>query len=383
MAKKFTNEELENIINDYDNGNGLKPYQLAEKYERSSASIINKLKSLNLYTNKNYRFTEEDINFLKEHYPYGEWDIIFKRFPNINKASIHSKMSKLGIKAINEDAWTEEEIKLLKENYSFGDIKKICELLPNRTYKAICTKAKRLGIKRRELYSKEELELLKYIYSKMPLDEVLTYFPNRSRNSIISQAMKLKIHSFNYNPWTEAEDRYITDNYELIPDIILANILNRTQRAVQARRLHLGLYRRDMDVATYETLSKYIRGNIQYWKTASMKKCDYKCIFTGSKEYQIHHLYGVSNILNDVMTKYHFNKYENLSDYTEKELNHILMAFIEEQNKYPLGVCISKDIHVLFHSLYGQYYNTPEQWYQFEKDFKAGIYNEMILNKIA
>lgn len=28
--------------------------------------------------------------------------------------------------------------------------------------------------------------------------------------------------------------------------------------------------------------------------------------------------------------------------------------------------------------LYGQYYNTPKQWYQFEKDFKAGIYDEYL-----
>lgn len=41
-----------------------------------------------------------------------------------------------------------------------------------------------------------------------------------------------------------------------------------------------------------------------------------------------------------------------------------------------LGVCIDENIHKLFHSVYGQYCNTPEQWYQFEKDYKNGIYDE-------
>ena len=65
----------------------------------------------------------------------------------------------------------------------------------------------------------------------------------------------------------------------------------------------------------------------------------------------------------------------------EKKYNHSSNLFINEQNKYPLGVCVSKDIHVLFHSLYGQYNNTPEQWYQFEKDYKNGLYDNYIKEK--
>ena len=85
MAKRFTETELNNIIKDYNNGNGLKPYQLAQKYDRLSGTIICKLKDLGIYKDSNYRFTNEDIEFLKKYYPSGDWDIIFMRFPNISK----------------------------------------------------------------------------------------------------------------------------------------------------------------------------------------------------------------------------------------------------------------------------------------------------------
>lgn len=74
MAKRFfTKEELDNIIKDYDNGNGLRPFELAKKYDRNPSSISNKLKDLGLYKYTTYRFTEEDVQFLKDYYPYGDW----------------------------------------------------------------------------------------------------------------------------------------------------------------------------------------------------------------------------------------------------------------------------------------------------------------------
>ena len=376
--QRYTQSEITNIITDYNNGQGLSCEELGQKYNRSPKAIASKLQSLHIYQTNRHKWSEEDILFLKQHYPRGDWHLIHEKFPNVNKASIHALMSKHGVKRINELAWTQEELDILKNNYSFGEIDKICTLLPNRTYKAITTKAKRIGLYTRELWSDEEKQLLTKVYEKIPLDEVVLLFPQKNRNSIIHQAMKLYLTSYDKNIWTLEEDNYIKNNWEIQPDLILAQNLNRTKRAVQARRLALGLYRRDMSNLTYESLSKYIRGHIQQWKNDSMKQCNYRCIFTGSKNFQIHHLYGVSNIVNDVMVKNNFPIYDNFSEYSVDELNIILNAFIVEQNQYPLGVCIEKDIHVLFHSLYGQYYNTPEQWYQFEKDFKAGIYDQLL-----
>lgn len=372
MARRFKKDELDNIINDYNNG--LRPYELAIKYNRTSTTIIQKLKQLNIYHDLNYRFTNDDIIFLKEYYPSGNWEIIMKRFPTLNKQSIESKASSLGIKQINNNLWTDDEIEILMKYYSQGvDCVKL--YLPNRTYDAICTKAERLGLKTREFWSDKEKELLKNIYHLYPIEEVLKYFPNRNKNSIIHQAMKLDLQSYDYNPWEKYEDDYIIKNYKNKPDLIIGEELHRTQRAVRARRLYLGLHRREMSSLTYESLSKYIRGNIQQWKNDSMKNCNFQCVLTGSKDFHIHHLYSVSSMINNIMKNNNFKYYKNINDYTDNELKEILNAFINEQSNYPFGVCVRKDIHKFFHKLYGQYNNTPEQWEQFVNDYKTGIYN--------
>lgn len=113
-----------------------------------------------------------------------------------------------------------------------------------------------------------------------------------------------------------------------------------------------------------------------------MENCNWQCVITGSKDFEIHHLYSVSNILSDIMSKYNILE-KQIEEYTQDELNNITQLFIEEQSKHPLGICVRKDIHALFHKLYGKYYNTPEQWYQFQKDLCEGIYDDLLENKIA
>lgn len=294
-----------------------------------------------------YKYTDEDIEFLKIYYPVGNWDKIFKRFPNVSKQAIFSKMSKLKIPynknfkdkdkdngscKVKRQAWTDEEIKIIKDNYSIHDI-----------------------------------------------SYVQTLLSSRSKNAIILMANKLGVPSFNKMnaAWTNEEEQYIRDNWELEPDKIMAIKLNKTQRSVQWKRLELELYRRDMNSNTYTSLSKYLRGQNQKWKKDSMKNCDYKCVLTGSKNFEIHHLYGVSNMIEDIFVQNNIMYKENLSDYTDEELSFILDKFLEIQSSYPLGECIDKKLHILFHSLYGQYYNTQEQWNRFKNDYLKGVYKNI------
>lgn len=380
MAKRFfTKEELDNIIKDYDNGNGLRPFELAKKYDRNPSSISNKLKDLGLYKYTTYRFTAEDIQFLKDYYPYGDWDFIMKHFPNSTKQSIMTKASKLGIKMINEHTWTEDEVNVIKKYYT-TDIRKVESLLSNRTPDTIRCKAQKLGIKNREFWFDEENELLTKIYSKLSIDNVQLYFPNRTRNSIIKHAILLNLKSFDYNPWTQEEDNYILSHWKTEADMIMCKKLGRTYKATQARRLSLGLLHFNKDGSGYEGLTKYLRGHLQTRKNESMKNCNYQCVLTGSKDFAIHHKYGFANIVNETIEEYNI-EIKDYKDYTQEELEDILEKFQIVHSRYPLGVCVRKDIHLLYHSIYSKCVNTEDQWNQFVVDFKNGVYDDQI--KIA
>lgn len=385
-VNRFTDIELSNVIKDYNSG--MTPKDLGLKYNRNPSSIINKLKSIGLYVCKNYKYTEDDIDFLKDHYASSDWDLIFSRFPHFNnsKQSLYTKMSKLNITTGKYHFWSDEELAILKENYytkSLGDLEKIMNFQHNQ--ESIRRKAfKYFGYSKDNSWTKEEYKIIQDYYSNISLDDICKMIPNRTRKSIITHASELNKMSYdtiNFR-WSDDEINYLINNWKTIPDELLAVKLGKNNRhSIADKRHQLGLLRQNGSIKNYESISKYLRGNIYLWKQESMKKCNYKCIFTGSKKFEIHHLYGVSNILKDVFVKFNIEEKDNYCDYSDKELSFILEKYINEQQKYPLGVCVSKYIHVLFHSMYGQYYNTPEQWYQFEKDFKNGVYNEYIKQK--
>lgn len=291
-----------------------------------------------------YKYTEEDIQFLKENYPVGNWDKIHERFTNISDCAIQHKCSRLGIKFNNE-------FKIKFDS----------------------------NIHLRNKWSEEEIEYLIKNYSIIPLDIIHKKLNYRTIDSIILKANSLNLISYNklHNSWTENQIDYIKDNWILEPDIIMAKALNRTARSVKWKREELGLFRQDMNSISYPSLSKYLRGQNQEWKKISMKNCNYECVLTGSKNFEIHHLYGVSNIINDILNKY--LKYKNMKfeDYTVKDLEFIKREFLNEQSKYPFGECVDKKLYVLFHSLYGQYYNTEEQWIRFKDDYMKGVYKDI------
>lgn len=140
-------------------------------------------------------------------------------------------------------------------------------------------------------------------------------------------------------------------------------------------------YKTNRDYSKYESISKFFRGHISEWKNESMKRCNYQCILTGSKDFAIHHLYGFNYIVKEVfeiLDDKHFLKSENIEDYTKEELDYMLLIFKATHKKYPFGVCVRKDIHNLFHNIYGSGGNTEEQWNTFCNNFYKGLYDEEI-----
>lgn len=372
MAKRFSEEEINGIINDYNNGMSLK--DLGRKYDRNDAVILSKLKSLNIYKNKTSRWTKEEIILLKEVYNNSNWDYILSLFPRHNKESIIHKASDLKIKKENY-FWNDEDIALLKTYYNEEmRLKEIAEKFNYRfSEEAIATKANKLQLKKVYKWTNKEINILKENFSQCTFEELQKLLPKRNIDSIKAKAKKLELQSIYV--WKDDEEKYIVENWEWQSDEMMSKYLKRSIRAVKAKRVQLGLFRKDIYVKNYESLTKYFRANNTKWKKDSMKSCDYQCVLTGSKDFQIHHLYGVSAILRDMIEYYNVDLKENFDDYTEDELNELLSLFLKIQSQHPLGECVDKRIHALFHSRFGQQYNTPEQWYIFKQEYLSNQNN--------
>jgi hypothetical protein len=122
-------------------------------------------------------------------------------------------------------------------------------------------------------------------------------------------------------------------------------------------------------------LRKYLREHsIVDWKKESMKDCNYKCVISGGRFDEIHHLINVDTMIQETLDFLGLQYRNSVSFYTNKELEKIISKFLELHDKHPLGVCLTKEIHKLFHKRYGYTNNSPEQFEEFKLDYLSGKY---------
>lgn len=377
MAKKFTIEETKQIKHDYENG--MKLYEISGKYNRNSCSIIGLLKRLGVFKSSNNRWAYEEETLLKSVYPTATKKDILKYFPNRTIDNIHCKASKLGLEKINYH-WNDEDIEILKNNYGIYTAKEIQPMLNGgHTIGAIKCKAQKLGLCYMKKWTDEENKILRNSYSSLPMNKVANLLPNRTVNSIQIHAKLLGLTA-NYaieNYYSEEQCQFIKDNWRVMTDKELAQRLGKCVSGVMEQRRKMGLYYLNKEYTDYEDFTKLFRGHIGSWKTESMKKCNYQCVLTGSKDYVVHHLHGFNLILKETYALLESNnilRSKNITDYSKKELEVIIKEFLKIHNLYPLGICVKKDIHDLFHMVYGSGGNTEYQWNEFVNDYKKGVY---------
>lgn len=289
-----------------------------------------------------HKWTEEELDFLRDKYSVGDWNAIFERFPNVTKGSIQCVCSKNDIRFNNKTS-----------NQNIIN-----------------------AAKNRKKWTQDEEQIIIKYYSEIPIDEITPMLPQRSRDAIILRANALKILSFEklQQLWTDSDKEFISKNWMTMSDKDISIAINRTQRSIKWMREKLGLFRQEMGKCSYESISKFIRGRIQDWKNKSMKACNYKCVFTENKAFEIHHIVSLNIIISEYISLTGFKIKENFSDYTKDELESFISDFIPFHDKYPLGMCISKEIHQLYHSLYGDN-NDMKQWESFYNNYKNNYIN--------
>lgn len=365
MAKKieFTNDELEYIRNEYINGKSIN--LLANEFKVDYGVIQRRLKEMNVFKYATRRWSDQEVFFLKENYATTDWDVILKALSKWKKSEIISKASSLDLKRENF-FWTDHDIEILKDCYERKlPIKEIEEMLNYKfTQNAIGTKAYVLGIHQKKCWTAEEDDKLKKIYPIYNMKDICNEFPNRSYDAIIQRAVTLGL-SYK-TTWTNDEVKFLIDNHRAMTDEEIAKYLGRTKDSVRGKRFSEKLYH-PIKPGVYNYLSEYIRKRNKNWKKQSAKQCNYKCVITGKRFQEIHHLYGMNKILQETLCDLNYPENISIQELSDSDLKTILNHFYEVQNNYPLGICLSKDIHKKFHDCYGYGDNTPDQFDEFLK----------------
>lgn len=281
--------------------------------------------------------------------------------------------------------WSEEEINEFKKMYPTGDTRYLCEYF-NTGVNGLRFMAHKTGTKRVKVghapgkpWSRYEDDILQKFYDKMPVGEIEKLLSGRTRNAIILRAGKLGIRSVSENDYSEDEYNFIIDNYRYMSDDEIAKHLGRCRASIKNHRNKLGCHRTNLEKTNYEDALIFIRKNNLEWKQKSMFASDYQCIVTKERFDDIHHLVSLNKIVRDTIDKYGYHAetfdINNLGS-TDRKL--FLSRVLMEQDKYPLGVCLSKKIHKQFHSEYGYGDNTPEQF----RDFLERFYPDVRYNAV-
>ena len=121
----------------------------------------------------------------------------------------------------------------------------------------------------------------------------------------------------------------------------------------------------------------FLGNSVEEWKNKSMESCNYKCVITGGRFDHVHHLYPMNKIVREAFDNIGLEKKRTLEEYSDAEISAIVKEVQRLHTIYPLGVCLRKDIHDLFHSsknsgMYGNRDFTPEDFYEFVDRIQSG-----------
>lgn len=318
---------------------------------------------------KYFKWTDEAKEKFIQMYPTASMEEMMKEFP-VKEKTIIAKACELKVKrqnVANAKYTATEDAILLDGIHNKMTVPEIQKNIPWRTIGSIQSRLEQISDNKRQYWTKEEDDLLKGVYENIPLDETVELFPNRTRNAIITHAMKLGLRAYvDTKYYSDKEEEFISNNYQTMSDDEMALVLGRSKSSIKNHRALMGIYRTQRGNINYENTSIYVRRHNVQWKKDSMIECDFKCIVTGERFDEIHHLVSLNTILENVYTGLGIDRETfDINQIDEQDREKFMQCVYEEQSKYPLGVCLRKDIHCQFHNQYGYGDNTIEQFKEF------------------
>ena len=116
------------------------------------------------------------------------------------------------------------------------------------------------------------------------------------------------------------------------------------------------------------------RARLDPWVLRSLKSGEYKCCITGQSDVliDVHHIRSFKLIAIEALREFGIEDecyyWKTYNDYGED----VLFKIVELNNKYGDGALMRKDIHRLYHKIYGHGNNTEEQFEEFKQRIKSG-----------
>lgn len=371
MSRVIIDKSIEEkIISDY--LSGIAPYKISSYIGLSYGIVLKTLKRNNVYYGRPSMWLESEDSILINNYANCSWKDLMKMLPKRNKQAILARASILNLNrsGVEFSSYSKYEDEIIKWYYVSCGAEYISKnILTHRTKGSIESRAKRLGVKTREHWSDEEIDIMMKYYEYLPVDDIMQMLPKRTRNSIILEAVKLKLKNITNKNYSYEEQEFIRNNYVKMTDFELGDVLGRTKNSITRMRSILKLQRPSKK--SFISISVFLRQHNYRWKIESMENCQYKCVITGDKFGAIHHLYAMNLIVEDVCKALNIDDDFDVKTASEEMKETILNKFIEEQGKHPLGVCITKELHLEFHKRYGYGDNTPEQFENFIKEVRS------------
>ena len=123
-------------------------------------------------------------------------------------------------------------------------------------------------------------------------------------------------------------------------------------------------------------ISKYLRNLpvVEQWCNDCKQQVNYTCELTGrvGVELNTHHLYGFNLIVLDAHKLYNIEIKKQIKDYTKEDLKLLAEYVINWHKDNSNAVVLCKEMHDLFHDIYGYGDNTEEQYIEFKERKQRG-----------
>ena len=368
MKKKY--EAYINAIAD-DYNSGVSPVMISKKYSISLSTVVDYLKSIGIYKPRSYGASLK--RYLAENYESASWEKLCT-YTGLNKEQLVQLASKMGFhrSTVAGAKYSIEEDNILKKYAGKLTVKDIQnQFLPHRSVSSIRTRMEYLRLIVCTKWTDSEIDILRQNYEVMPIEQLMSLLPGRTYNAISIKGRQLGFRAYHNNTYTEKEEEFLKENFQQMSDVELSGHLQRSSASIKEKRRLMGLHRIYDKMPSYASIDEYLRKHNAAWKKESAASCKYRCVLSGDKFDEIHHLYGMNLIVRDTLEMLDFDVTRNINEWSETEKSQLLSAFLKIQANHPLGVCLRKDIHKKFHDRFGRGGNTPEQYELFVKQYTA------------